>query len=295
LTEINDQQRSAEWFASRRNKLTASDFGAIMGVDPNRTREDVLRAKVREHHGAEREWNGNIATQWGETHEPEAREAFEVYTGLKVTRASFVISDNFPWVGASPDGYVGDDANFEAKCPFGLRNDTYPVAFKTIKEQPHYMFQVQGQMFVTGRIKTYFWQWTPNDRALTEIEYDPDIVQELMAGLEAFRVDLVKAIMEPEDYLESPRKMVDTIRARQMVAEMDDLTEAIEKATERKKELLDEIVQAAGSKNAIFGGRKLTKVEKSGAISYASAIKVLAPNANLEPWRGKPSSYWLFK
>ena len=287
-------QRSAEWFEARKGKMTASDFGAIMGVDPNRTREDVLRAKVREVHGAEKEWKGNIATQWGETHENEARESFEVCTGARVIRASFVVSDNFPWMGASPDGFIEgqDEALLEIKCPFGLRFDPPPVPFKTAAEQPHYVFQMNGQMFVTGRTKTYFWQWTPKDWKLEIVEYDPKVVSELMAGLEAFRVDLEAALQDPAEHLEPLRKVIDTPRALQMIAEYDDLTEMIERATERKKELLANIVKAAGEKNAVFGGRKLTKIEKQGAISYASAIKTLAPNANLEPWRGKPISYW---
>ena len=80
-----------------------------------------------------------------------------------------------------------------------------------------------------------------------------------------------------------------------MVAEYDDLKDAIAQAEERKAELLESIVEMCGGEDAIFGGKKLKSIKRDGSISYANAIKELAPNANLEPWRGKPSSYWTLK
>jgi len=67
---------------------------------------------------------------------------------------------------------------------------------------------------------------------------------------------------------------------------------AVAAAEERKNELLEEMTRLAGDQNADFAGRKLTRVEKAGAVSYAKALKALAPDADLEPWRGKPSSFW---
>jgi len=76
------------------------------------------------------------------------------------------------------------------------------------------------------------------------------------------------------------------------MAEYDQICEALDRAEERKKELLADMVRIAGEKNSIFAGRKLTKTEKTGAIAYAKAVKALIPDADLEPYRGKPSSYW---
>ncbi|MNY55396.1 hypothetical protein D3C86_1913700 [compost metagenome] len=39
-------------------------------------------------------------------------------------------------------------------------------------------------------------------------------------------------------------------------------------------------------------GRNLTRVTRSGSVSYAKAIKELAPDADLSKWTGKPTSYW---
>ena len=63
----------------------------------------------------------------------------------------------------------------------------------------------------------------------------------------------------------------------------------------RRKAILGELVAASGGNEAVICGRKLTLVKKAGSVSYAAAVKELAPNANLDKWRGEPSSYWLFK
>lgn len=288
------EQRSEAWFDARKGRVTGSAAGAILGVDPNRTRDDVLRDMVRQHHGLPREFQGNIATQYGVVHEAEALQDFEMVTGAEVIRASFCVHDVQDWLGASPDGFVGDDAVLEIKCPFGLRDKKDPV-FKTAAEQPHYYAQMQVQMYVTDRTLCHFWQWSQHGNRLETVEYDAAWLAENLPKLRAFYDEYLMAIENPGDHLEDKRKLVDTPRALQMIAEYDDLTHAIEVAEARKKELLAEIVRMSGEQNAVFGGRKLTKIEKQGSISYAQAIKVLAPGANLEPWRGKPTSYWTLK
>lgn len=287
------EQRSEEWFAARKGRVTGSMVGAALGLDPNTSREEAMRRMVRASEGASSEFVGNIATNWGQMHETEAREDFEYHTNYTVRPASFVIHPTLEWLGASPDGYVDNNALLEIKCPFGLRDHAAPVPFKTIEDQPHYHAQMQIQMFVTGCIRCYFWQWTPHGSQLDVVPYDPEWIADNLPKLQAFYQEFLSA--DPDDHTEERRVVIDTPRALQMVAEYENLVDAAARADERRKELLEEIVKMVGGKNAIIGRKKLTKVEKAGSISYASAIKVLAPGADLEKWRGKPSSYWTFK
>jgi len=250
---------------------------------------------VRSYQGLPSEFKGNIATQWGVTHEDEAREAFEGVHGFEVTPASFVVHPNHNWLGASPDGYVGRMFLIEIKCPFGLRDKEKPVAFKTVKDQPHYYAQMQIQMSCASRLACYFLQWTPNDFKIEVVDIDFTWLNENLPKLEAFYKEFLAECDEPDEYLEDKRPTVDTPRALQMVAEYNNLQDAIARAEERKKELLESIVEMCGGENAVFGGKNLTKVERAGSISYSAAVKYLAPDANLEPWRGKPTSYWTLK
>ena len=271
------EQRSPEWFAARRNRVTGSMVGAILGLDPNTTRAEAMR-RMR----GQSTFVGNMATQWGQSHEEEAREAFEYETKYRVEPASFVVHPMLDWLGASPDGYVHDHHLVEIKCPFGLRNGG---TFKRIQDQPHYHAQMQIQMFVTGKTGCYFWQWTPHGDDLTVVAYSQDWIDENLPKLKEFY----------EEFLADDDPDLDTPELRQKLAEYDDLAKEIEVAEERRKAILAELVLAAGGESALVCGRKLTKVDKAGSVSYAAAIKELAPGADLEKWRGKPSSYWLFK
>ena len=285
------EQRSLEWFAARKGRITGSMVGAALGLDPNTSRDEAMRRMVRAYQGLPSEFEGNIATTWGTNHEDEAREAFEYDQGVKVVSASFVVHPKLEWLGASPDGYVRDYALLEIKCPYGLRDKPKPAGFKSINIQPHYYAQMQIQMFCADRVSCYFWQWTPHDQQLEIVDYDPKWVEVNLPKLEAFYNEFLAICDEGlEEKLD-----LDTPILRQRLAEYDDLAKQIEEAEARRKEILNALVFETACQDAVICGRKLTKVEKAGSVSYASAIKELAPGADLEKWRGKPSSYWLFK
>jgi len=59
------EQRSNEWFAARKGRITGSAVGAILGLNPWAGRNDVMRRMVREYHNQPSEFTGNSATQWG--------------------------------------------------------------------------------------------------------------------------------------------------------------------------------------------------------------------------------------
>lgn len=285
------EQRSEEWFAARKSRVTGSMVGAILGLDPNCTRDEAMRRMVRAHQGLPSEFVGNIATQWGVMHEQEAKEEFEYEHKVEVLPASFAVHPELPWLGASPDGYVSDEWVVEIKCPFGLRDKLPPIPFKTVEEQPHYHAQMQIQMFVTGLSKCYFWQWTKLGSQLDMVDFDQSWIDENLPKLEAFYQEFLAICDVPmgED------TNLDTPALRQKLAEYDDLAKEIKAAEDRRKAILGELVAASGGNEAVICGRKLTLVKKSGSVSYAAAVKELAPNANLDKWRGEPSSYWLFK
>ena len=47
------------------------------------------------------------ATEWGKSHESVALEKY-IEMGLVCVKAGFVICEEYPFLGASPDGYVND-------------------------------------------------------------------------------------------------------------------------------------------------------------------------------------------
>lgn len=287
-----EEQRSPEWFASRKGRVTGSMVGAILGANPWMTRDDAMRAMVREFHGAPREFEGNIATQWGVANEDGAVAEYEMETGLVVRKCGFYMFED--WLGASPDGLVAHDGLVEIKCPFGMKSGKNE--FKTLRDQPHYYAQIQIQLFVTNREWCDFYQWSPSKTKLENVAINRLFLNEKLPILRQFHAQyLHEREHDFQQHLDDRRAEIDNIRSHQMLAEYDELVDAIDRATERKKELLADMVKMAGGQNAVFGGRKLTQIIKPGSISYGKAIKFLNPDADLSPWTGKPTSFWSLK
>jgi len=283
------EQRTPEWHAARVGRVTASVAGAILGVAPYATRADILRRMVREYHKAAPEFTGNIATDYGTNHEAGALAEYQMESGNGVTLVGFVPFED--WLGASPDGVIDEYSLVEIKCPFGKRKDEHPE-FKGIADQPHYYAQVQVQLLCTGIGSADFYQWAPGGTKLERVEYDREWIASNLPRLKQFHAEYLDALDDPAEHLAPRRAEVDTLEAHRMVREWDELATAIELATARKKDLLDEMQAMAGGRDSIFAGRKLTKVERAGAVSYAQAIKKYAPDADLDPFRGKPSEFW---
>lgn len=289
------EQGTPGWFAARKNRVTGSSVGGILGISPYSTREGVMRAMVRESLGAASEFPYPVPppVAWGKAMEKTAIGMFEMETSEAVGPAPFVEYED--WLGASPDGYVTDGKLIEVKCPWGIRKDENPV-FKLPQEQPHYLAQMQVQMFVTGYQSCWFYQYTPHGSMNKLVHRDDDWLATNIPRLKQFWAEFQDELANnPDEHLTDKRITIDTPSAQKMVAEYDQLTEALERAGERRKELLAEMVAMSGEKNAVFGGRKLTLTKKVGAVSYAKVIAKYAPDADLEPYRGKPSSFWGLK
>lgn len=273
----------------RNGRVTGSAVGAILGLSPWMTPDDVMRRMVREWHGAPAEFTGNAATEYGTFHEPGAIQDFEMLHCKTEPAGFFEYGD---WLGATPDRLIGDDAVLEVKCPYGLRAAVEPE-FKPLMDQEHYYAQVQIELLCTDRRRCYFFQWAPHGNLLTMVERDDRWLSDALPRLREFHERyLYERDHDYKKHLEERRVVLRTMAAERLAEEYDDLTDAIERATERRKEVLAELVKAAGERNAEVAGRLLTKVEREGAVSYAKALKALAPDADLSPWRGAPSTYW---
>ena len=283
------QQRTHEWETARRGRVTGSVAGAILGLDPNTSREAALRRLVRDWHGAEPEFTGNIATRHGTAHEDGAILDFQMETGIGVKPVGFLPYED--WLGASPDGLTDDGGVLEVKVPFGKRNDQ-SANFNPLADQPHYYAQVQVEILCANASHGWFWQWSAYGFGLERVEIDHAWRDENLPRLKQFHAELMDAIATPDEYLAPRRKVIDTPAASKLLREYDEMAEAEERAAARRKAIIDELVQMAGNGDAEVCGRKLTRVDRAGAISYAKALAELAPGADLEKWRGKPSSSW---
>ena len=291
------EQRTQEWHDQRKLRITGSRVGPLLGLSPWQTRDDVLRAMVREYHVAESEFKGNPATDHGNANEQRAVLAFMRETGLNVEKCGF-----FPYgdrMGASPDGLTDDGGVLEIKVPFGLRNEP-KAKFKTLSDQPHYAAQVQMEMLSAGRKHAYFAQYiapkgdplspdyVPEQINVERVELDDTWLDRNLDAISHFYDLLLSELNNPE-HLEPLRVVIDA----QEVLEEIDMLRARQKADEaREKELLSVLIKQADGKNALVNGRKLTLSKDSKSVAYAKAIAELVPEADLSKWTSVKRGSW---
>lgn len=278
------EQRSTAWFEQLKGRVTGSAVGSTLGLAPYATRADVMRRMVRQYHGAPSEFQGNVATSWGTDNEAGAIWQYEMETGNTVVPAPFVPLDD--WLGASPDGYIGADGLIEVKCPYGLRNGG---DFKSINDQPHYYAQIQVQLYCTGRDWCDFYQWSPHGTKLERVDLDQDWLDRNLPILRQFYAEYLSEL-DNQEHLEPLRRELNTLEAKRVLEEIDQLKEAEEQAKERRKELEADLVLMAGNQNANVWGRKLTLVERKGNVQYAKVPEL--KGVDLEPYRAKSSEFW---
>ena len=289
------EQRTQEWHEQRKLRITGSRVGAILGLSPWQTRDDVLRAMVREYHGADSEFKGNPATDHGNANEQRAVLAFMRETGLNVEKCGF-----FPYgdrMGASPDGLTDDGGVLEIKVPFGLRNGG---EFKPLADQPHYAAQVQMEMLSAGRKHAYFAQYVapkgdplspdyvPEQINVERVELDDTWLDLNLDAISHFYDLLLSELNNPE-HLEPLRVIID---AQEVLDEIDMLRTRQKADEAREKELLSVLIKQADGKNALVNGRKLTLSKDSKSVAYAKAIAELAPEADLSKWTSVKRGSW---
>jgi len=144
-----DDQRTAEWFAQRIGKVTASCVYQVMTKGGGATRRNYMMKLLCERlTGTQEDFYQNAAMQRGTELEPVARSAYEIDKGVMTTETGFVLHPAIEGFGASPDGLVGDDGLLEIKCP---NTATHVDFLQTGKIDQKYIWQMQAQMACTGR------------------------------------------------------------------------------------------------------------------------------------------------
>ncbi len=197
-------QRTAEWFAARVGCLTASRAAAAINrtkagkptADYARMLDEIIVERLT---GEPAEHFETPAMRWGTEHEDEAREAYEVATGELVEQTGFVPHPSIEYLGASPDGLIGDDGLLEIKCPSTLTH-IQRVRAGVVPEE--YKPQMLVQLLCTGRRWVDFVDFDPRipqqyaSKRLLIVRYEPT-AEELSSALvrcEQFLADVDEAM-----------------------------------------------------------------------------------------------------
>jgi putative phage-type endonuclease len=208
---VTAEQRSAEWFAARAGRVTASRAADILATI--KSGEAAARRNYRIQLVAERltgapQDDGFVSAAMlrGTELEPQARTAYELLTGQMVKTVGFLAHTELP-IGASPDGVIGDfDGLLELKCPNPATHVGYLKAGKVPSD---YLPQLTHQLLVSGAPYVDFMSYVPN---LPEhLQTFLVRVQRSDVGMEAYEAALRTFLREVDDEVRALQTMANPL------------------------------------------------------------------------------------
>lgn len=191
-SKTRKQSSSPVWFQQREGRITASRLRAVCHTNPDKPSKSLVKSIC--YPGAHK--FSSAATNWGITHETDAREKYteimsESHEGFIVSDSGLHINPKWPFMGASPDGiskcHCCGKGLCEIKCPYSHRDSTVAEALGSknfclqqndtgvnLTQNHAYYYQVQMQLFITGTDYCDFIIWTPKDIYIERIVPDND-------------------------------------------------------------------------------------------------------------------------
>ncbi|XP_028794150.1 uncharacterized protein LOC114749780 [Neltuma alba] len=172
LSQSDVPQRSEEWFALRKDRLTTSTFSTALGFWSGNRRLELWNEKVFASEAQILESSKKGAMDWGVLNEAAAIDQYRQITGREVSSMGFAVhpKEGFDWLGASPDGLLGcvpGGGILEVKCPY---NKGKPETALPWSAMPfYYMPQLQGQMEILDRDWVDLYCWTPNGSTIFRV------------------------------------------------------------------------------------------------------------------------------
>lgn len=179
-------QGSPAWHSFRAKHNNASEAAAVFGQHKYMSRNELLALKK---HGIEKEINSFQQAKFDEGHATEALARPLVEDIIGEDLYPVVASDDDDWLAASFDGITMDDSTlFEHK----LLNQDLVAQVKAGELEPHYYWQLEQQLLISGAEKAIFVTSDGTKENLHWMEYRPVAgrAEQLIAGWRQFQADL---------------------------------------------------------------------------------------------------------
>lgn len=173
------QSESSEWLELRRSLLTASNFGKIIKMRRDTSCASTVKQLL---------YKINIDAapiQHGRENEKKALDQLSRQEKVDIRSCGLFIDPEIPYLGATPDGLIGNDIIVEIKCPLSAfkigvqeailqKKLNFWIANKSgvlqINKSHNWYYQIQGQLHVTRKSKCLFGVWA-NEMEPLKIEY----------------------------------------------------------------------------------------------------------------------------
>lgn len=191
IAKVESETRSGEgkiWKRHRLYRITASKAGAVCRATDKcqSLLTSILYAQDV----------NTKATMHGKLYESEALKKYSALTDNIVTRCGFIIDEERPFVGATPDGLVGEQVVVEVKCPYSAKHknitpQTVPYLEESdgalhLKHSHDYYYQVQLQMQLPKRTYCHFVVYTLCDLKVIIIPKDYIFISDMLKQFDIF-------------------------------------------------------------------------------------------------------------
>lgn len=156
------EQRSAEWFKLRGDRITGSIADTLLGTNPYEGPAGLVAQKA----GIKSTFRGNAFTAHGQKYEPEAIDLYCTRTGRKHVELGLVPHPTRSDLAHSPDGVV-----LHPRLPPRLLEVKCPATRKIIpgRVPPQYQHQIQLGLEIFELEECDFVQYKPSVDGMPEI------------------------------------------------------------------------------------------------------------------------------
>lgn len=193
-----EEVRRQGWLARRREIVTSTDVPVLFGQGYSGTSPALLFAQKR---GQAPEFEPGLRMKIGRLMEPVIRAVYEEVTGHQITKAdpySLHVSDKYPWLGASLDGFdpeIGVHVEMKNHASYMTDESDIPGGW---------YLQIQTQLLVLERSKARLAVLVAgSDLKIFDIEANPEIQAEIVKRsrefIERVREGRVPPPVSPED------------------------------------------------------------------------------------------------
>lgn len=279
--EIQLQQGSQEWLSFRKNHITATDVGVILGLNPWKTPYKLWQQKLdlidQDH--------VNDAMIEGSKMESKALEFFN-----KMVESDYkpivLVSDKYPHLMASLDGINSEGTILEIKCGVKSHQDGLN------KEIPSYYYsQMQHQLLVSGADHcTYLTYRADDDYTIQHVKRDEEFIKNIIVESKKFYdclINFTAPAMTDKDFLQK-----NDFEWLKKTDEYKKIKREIKRLDEKEVELRNQLVSMCDNQSCQGNGLRVSKTLTKGRIKYDDIPEL--KEIDVEKYRGKSTVSFRF-
>lgn len=195
------QSNNKLWHTERQKRIHSSNFGKICKAtektDLNKVAKNLTKHSPQLF---------APAILHGKCYESVALQEFQEKSGIQTKKCGIFVPKSHPYLAASPDAVIDDNRLVEIKCPYSAKNkeiseETVPYLNYVndtleLGNSHDYYYQVQGQLFCSGRKECTFIVYTLKDIKTVTIHRDEHFIENMLKKLkEFFETHFKKAVL----------------------------------------------------------------------------------------------------